>query len=544
MISKFLSAIVRLLLLIGAILSIPITVFAQTITFAELKGPLNNNTWQLIFTAPGAWNYQASLDSKSENLMINFQPGTQFSSLVNGFLFATSPINSMYPQQISPDELRVVFRLRKSVNMSTQAINGNPNELIITLSPTHAGMTTATQPMVPQITANVLTAHELETPMVEENEKGKQQISKPITTYSTLTSITSTSPSKSSITPPHANINVNASKETASHDERLGHKVNASATMLNNDPILTSERVAPKSIRRIVIVIDPGHGGKDPGATGTHGVHEKNVVLSISQKLQALINKQPGFYAVLTRQGDYFIPLRQRMMIARQDNADMFIAIHADAYLNHVAHGASVYALSSRGATSEAARWLAQRENQSELMGGVDLADKEDVLRSVLINLSQTATIHASLLIGQNLLSDLNRFTTLHYSRVEQAAFVVLKSPDIPSLLVETGFLSNSTEERNLQDPGYQQKIAEALMLGITRYFTENPPPNTWLAEKQNASTSGTVLTGETYRVKMGDNLSLIAKRYGLSAQRIAEENHLRNNVLHVGQTLKIDTSD
>ncbi len=239
----------------------------------------------------------------------------------------------------------------------------------------------------------------------------------------------------------------------------------------------TSQIMLPKiaATRQIMIVIDPGHGGKDPGAIGRLGTKEKDVVLSIAKKLQYLINQQPGFKAELTRSGDYYLSLRQRLAIARQHKADMFIAIHADAYRDHKAGGASVFALSRRGATSEAARWLALRENQSELMGGLELADKEDMLRSVLINLSQTATIQASLYVGQNLLGNLHRITSLHHSQVEQAAFVVLKSPDIPSLLMEMGFLSNSQEEHKLRNEIYQQHLAQATMWGIRQYFIQRP---------------------------------------------------------------------
>ncbi|MBS0350667.1 MAG: N-acetylmuramoyl-L-alanine amidase [Proteobacteria bacterium] len=232
----------------------------------------------------------------------------------------------------------------------------------------------------------------------------------------------------------------------------------------------------------VIVVIDPGHGGKDPGATGIKNIHEKTIVLSIARKLQNLINQQPGFKAVLTRNNDYYLTLRQRLAIARKNHADMFIAIHADAYPDPLAHGVSVFALSQRGATSEAARWLAARENQSELMGGVELNDKGNVLKSVLINLSQTATIQASLLIGGNLLDNMHDIATLHHPGVEQAAFVVLKSPDIPSLLIETGFLSNSHEEVKLSSATYQNSLAHAMMLGIKEYFLQRPPPNTWLA--------------------------------------------------------------
>lgn len=241
--------------------------------------------------------------------------------------------------------------------------------------------------------------------------------------------------------------------------------------------------VAPTArSRNIIVVIDPGHGGKDPGAIGVGKIHEKDVVLSIAKKLKALIDQQPGFRAVLTRDADYYLTLRERLGIARKNKADMFIAIHADAYPNPLSHGVSVFALSERGATSEAARWLAARENQSELMGGVELGDKEDILRSVLINLSQTATIQASLFIGQHLLENIQPFAHLHHSQIEQAAFVVLKSPDIPSLLIETGFLSNSHEENKLNSASYQYNLAHAMMLGIKQYFTRHPPAGTQYA--------------------------------------------------------------
>lgn len=223
-----------------------------------------------------------------------------------------------------------------------------------------------------------------------------------------------------------------------------------------------------------IVVIDPGHGGKDPGAEGKDGAKEKTVVLAIARQLATLINHQPHMHAVLTRKGDYFVTLRNRLRLAHKGKADIFIAIHADSYLSDQSTaGASVYALSQRGATSEAARWLAQRENYSEL-GGVDLADlgdKSAVLRSVLIDLAQTATITDSLRLGKSMLDSLGDVTELHYKRVEQAPFVVLKSPDIPSVLVETGFISNPSEEARLKNKEYQDKLALALFHGIQVYI-------------------------------------------------------------------------
>ena len=251
---------------------------------------------------------------------------------------------------------------------------------------------------------------------------------------------------------------------------------------------ITIVTAKPKKLRKIIIVIDPGHGGKDPGAIGLGGTREKNVVLKISKDLQHMINNEQGFKADLTRKGNYYIPLRGRLAIARKDHAEMFISVHADAFRNSRAAGASVFALSERGATSEAARWLANSENRSELSGGVELNDKDWTLRSVLINLAQTHTISTSLQMGNAIIQQLSKVTKLHHHRVEQAAFVVLKSPDIPSLLVETGFLSNPGEEKKLKTSRYQHRIAWAIMLGIKNYFIQHPPKGTYLAVRQARS--------------------------------------------------------
>lgn len=236
--------------------------------------------------------------------------------------------------------------------------------------------------------------------------------------------------------------------------------------------------------RKIVVLIDPGHGGKDPGAIGLHGTAEKKVVLNIARQLQQDINQQPGFIAKLTRYGDYYLSLRERLLKARKAKADLFVAIHADAYRGRTAHGASVFALSLRGATSEAARWVAKRENESELMGGVMLADKSNILKSVLLNLSQMATIRSSLRIGKRIMMALGNVGQLHHQKVEQAAFVVLKSPDIPSLLVETGFITTPSEEKKLTSPLYQRRLAFAMMQGIRNYFAHWPPRGTWLSQQ------------------------------------------------------------
>ncbi|MCK4608329.1 MAG: N-acetylmuramoyl-L-alanine amidase [Gammaproteobacteria bacterium] len=269
----------------------------------------------------------------------------------------------------------------------------------------------------------------------------------------------------------------------------LGYKTATKIKLQPHVPKHVTTVKKPKKLRNVIIVIDPGHGGKDPGATGPHGTHEKNVVLAIAKDMQQMIDAEYGFTAKLTRHGDYFISLRRRLAIERHDHADMFIAIHADAYRDHVAHGASVFALSQRGATSEAAHWLAQKENESEL--GDVLANKSNTLRSVLIDLAQTASISSSLILGDSIIQQLTKVATLHHDFVEQAAFVVLKEPDVPSLLVETGFISNSKEERRLRSSAYQHKIAHALTLGIIDYYKHHPPRGTFLAAKRDRNLLG-----------------------------------------------------
>lgn len=228
--------------------------------------------------------------------------------------------------------------------------------------------------------------------------------------------------------------------------------------------------------RDLVIAIDAGHGGRDPGAIGRSGTLEKHLTLAVARRLYEVLDRTPGFRPVLTREGDVYLDLRERMMKARREQADLFISLHADAFRDARARGSSVYALSLNGATSEAARWLAERENASDLVGGVSLGDKDEMLASVLLDLSQSATIESSLDVGHEVLESLGGVNKLHKHSVQQAAFVVLKSPDIPSILVETAFISNPNEERRLQTAQHQQQLAEAIRDGVVDYFKRQAP--------------------------------------------------------------------
>lgn len=288
------------------------------------------------------------------------------------------------------------------------------------------------------------------------------------------------------------------------------------------------KRVEPAPVLRdVVIAIDAGHGGVDPGAIGPRGTREKDVVFEIARELERAIAAERGMRPVLTRTGDYFLSLRKRIERARQHQADFFISIHADAFRDRRVRGASVYALSQRGATSEAARWLAKRENASDLIGGVSLEDKDNLLASVLLDLSQTATIEASLGAGEYMLKGLGRLGKLHKTRVQQAGFVVLKSPDIPSLLVETGFISNPSEEERLMQSRHRLAIARALVDGLRRYFGEHPPP-------------GTILAARKHVITRGETLSEVAQHYKVSVDLLRATNDLKSDRIRVGQELRI----
>lgn len=296
--------------------------------------------------------------------------------------------------------------------------------------------------------------------------------------------------------------------------------------------------------RDIVVVIDAGHGGEDPGAIGPRGTREKDVVLSMAKTLESLINQKPGFTARLTRTGDYYIDLRSRTLLARKHNADLFVSMHADAFRTPQPRGASVFALSQRGATSESARWLAQSENRSDLIGGaggVSLNGRDEMLAGVLLDLSMTASINSSLGVGSSILGRLGNVTKLHKRGVEQAAFVVLKSPDIPSLLVEAGFISNPQEEQNLSSSAYQRKLANAVFEGIHDYFRKTPPPGTLLAyQKANGQGSGDV---SQYRIRRGDTLSGLARENQTTVSELMRFNGLNNDRVMVGQTIRIPAS-
>ncbi|MEJ8567629.1 N-acetylmuramoyl-L-alanine amidase [Elongatibacter sediminis] len=288
------------------------------------------------------------------------------------------------------------------------------------------------------------------------------------------------------------------------------------------------------SERDVVVAIDAGHGGEDPGALGPRRTREKDVVLAIAKELSKAIDNLPGMRAVLIRDGDYYIPHRDRYEKARQHRADLFVSIHADAFHNPRVAGGSVFILSNRGASSEFARRLADSENRSDLIGGVTLKDKDDMLASVLLDLSQSATLEASSLVAQSVFSSMREVGKTHKNRVEAANFLVLKSPDVPSILVETAFISNPAEEARLKDPKWQRKMAGAIARGVQDYFVFSPPPGTWIAANRKPV---------RYRVMAGDTLGGIADRYRVTVYSLRQANGLKGDIIRVGTELLIPTT-
>ncbi|MGD2159567.1 MAG: N-acetylmuramoyl-L-alanine amidase [Gammaproteobacteria bacterium] len=301
---------------------------------------------------------------------------------------------------------------------------------------------------------------------------------------------------------------------------------------------LHDEQVKPtvsqkKKLRDVIVAIDAGHGGKDPGATGKKGTYEKTVTLQIAKKLEKKINAQKGMKAVLVRKNDRFMRLRDRIRKARENDADMMISLHADSFPDPRARGSSIYALSVDGATSETAKLLAEKENAADLLfGDVDLAVEDEMVKEVLFDLSLTGTIQSSLDIGDEILRQIKSVNRVHKKQVQQAGFAVLKAPNIPSILIETAFISNPREEKNLKSSAHQKKVAHAISKGVTNYFARKAPPGTWLSA-----------SAAEYKVKSGDTLGGIAQKYQTSVENLRARNAMHTSSLNAGQVLKIPVS-
>lgn len=449
-------------LLIGLCCS-AVAAFATQLTMVTVQQQKNQTS--LFFTLDGPFTHKLFLLSQPERVVLDLKD-TQLAANLNPPSLSNTPISEMRTGHADANTLRLVLDVNQKVRIRSS-------------------------PWQPQGAA-----YGVRLDLLHDNQ--------PVATYP-----------KSSVAAPIHTVAAQQPKLPIKNEPAS----KARPIIAHQAPIKVSNTPS-RTLRNVIIVLDAGHGGKDAGARGPHRSQEKDVVLAITLKLKRLIDQQPGMHAVLTRSGDYYVGLRERLDIARKYNGDIFVAIHADAFNNPHSNGASVFALSQSGATSEAARWLAEKENYSEL-GGVNLGGLDDhngVVRSVLIDLSQTATINAGLQMGERVLGQLGSFARLHNTRVEQARFVVLKSPDIPSILVETGFISNPREERNLTSPAYQMRLSQAIFQGIKGYFWENPPRGTRIEA---------MVANKFHIVRAGDTLPVIASRYSVSVQALQTANHM-----------------
>ena len=401
----------------------------------------------------------------------------------------------------SPDSTRVVLDLSAPVSHAMFSLSG-PERIVIDLAQTGADLARLRVPEGAGMIANV---------RVAARDNGGLRI---------VLDMTGKVQPKSFLTPPN---------------ETYGHRLVVDLG-LEQAPRPLKVASDGNGQRDVVIAIDAGHGGEDPGAIGKGGTREKDVALAVARRLAERVDSEPGMRAVLTRTGDYFVPFRERIRRARIQQADMFISVHADAFVNRSVRGSSVYVLSTRRASSEAARWLADRENAADLIGGVSLDDKSDVLASVLLDLSQNASISASRDAASQVLAELDHVGQLKKSDVQHASLIVLTSPDVPSMLVETAFISNPEEERRLRDPAHQGRLAGAIHTGVRHYFYENPPPGTRIAMLA-AREHGQALR---HVVAPGETLGEVAGRYAVSVDDLRRRNRLDGEQLATGTILEI----
>lgn len=467
---------------------------------------------RLVFDLTAPVQHSVFTLSAPDRIVIDVE-GAQMKSRLEQLAIAGTPITGLRAAEQAPGKLRIVLDMAAPVSPKSFSLAPNQqygHRLVVDLFDHEEDVT----PAAPAATAASAAA----------GATGAQPEAKPVAT-SPIAVTQANSPAN-----PPANPSPSPAPATRLPSASESKEIAAAV----REPL-------PSGKRNIVIAIDAGHGGEDPGALGPRGLHEKNVVLAIARELQRQLNGERGFRAELVRTGDYFIPLRKRTEIARKKSADLFVSIHADAAPSSSAFGASVFALSDRGATSETARWLADTENRSDLVGGVgsvSLDDKDRMLAGVLLDLSMTATLSSSLDVGHKVLSNMGRITPLHKRRVEQAGFMVLKSPDIPSILVETGFISNPNESQKLATKSHQQALAHSIHSGIRQFFHENPPPGTYIASLRD---QGKIKVGEReHRVAPGESVALIAQRYQVSQSALRSANRLGNDSLKVGQMLTI----
>lgn len=408
--------------------------------------------------------------------------GAHMATALNDVANARTPIRSLRAGNRGAEQIRIVLEMNSDVT---------PKSFLLAPNQTYG--------------------HRLVLDLFDQANGGSVATSAPVASPVPASSTPKSAPAESTALPPASQFRITKISPSGAASSPVSQPV--APPPVQTTPVNTAKASAAhrtQGRRDVVIALDAGHGGEDPGAIGPNGLQEKGVVLEIARKVQHLINQEKGFRAELVRTGDYFIPLRKRTEIARSKGADLFVSIHADAAPRSSAFGASVYALSDKGATSETARWLADSENNSDKIGGVggvSLEDKDPMLAGVLLDLSMTATLSSSLDVGARVLGNVGRIAPLHKSRVEQAGFMVLKSPDIPSILVETGFISNPQESVKLNTAAHQQALARSIQAGVHQFFRENPPPGTYLAwQREQGRRVGAVPAADSTTLAQAEN--------------------------------------
>lgn len=478
-----------------------------------------DNYTRIVLDLDTPVRYNLVLASNPNRIILDVA-GTDLKASINKLSLVSTPIEIIRSSMVDDTDLRLVFDLKTAVSPKSFQLkksDGNNDRLVIDLF--DGAPANATVPAKSTAATNSRSSN-----------KTPAEINEP--------------------------ANIEALLESDRENTVVQKPVEAAAD--NSMP------ATPNIGRPILIAVDAGHGGADSGALGPKNMREKDVTLAIARELMRVINAQPGYSARLTRTGDYFVQLQKRRDLARDMKADLFISVHADSFTDPSASGASVFALSRKGATSEMARFLAQRENDSDLIGrvgGVSLEDKDPQLAGVLVDLSMTATVNSSLQVGSSVLNAISAIAPLHAKHVEQAGFVVLKSPDVPSILVETGFISNAAESKKLASPLYREQIAQAVFKGVRRYFAQHPPASIHsstvvaaaenpsaeknIASKEISNTSKKKITTEDLSLRKhlvirGDTLTDIAAQYNVSPAKIRKANNMKNDVVKLGQTLKI----
>lgn len=460
---------------------------AQPLIIENVRVAKSGHVTRVVFDTNAIPQYKIFTLNNPSRVVIDFRRGN-FSKKIDQNLFSSSFVKRLRHAQRGNDTLRVVLDLNQNII---------PKSFIL---PPHEG-------------ANHRFVIDLK------GAKVKKAVAKSTPKKATKTT-----------SKPATNKVVASKPKKEPNKKDIIAKITTPPAVKNKPAPSKSKKATPTNLREVVVAIDPGHGGKDPGATGYSGTREKDVVLQISKRLARLINAQHGMRAVLTRESDKFLTLRGRIKKAKTQKADVFISIHADAIKDRRVRGSSVYVLSKNGASSEAAEILARGQNASDTIGGVSLKGKDKVLQKVIVDLSQTATIDASMDLAIQVKKELSLLGKTR-KRVEHAGFRVLKLPDIPSILVETAFISNATEEKRLRSPEHQQKLATAIFRGVTNYINQHPPNDAIIANR---------VPREKHIIRRGETLSGIAQRYRVSLDALRSVNALRTDTIRVGQKLII----